>query len=214
MIGTLRKPLFASLLIALFFGIPAWTAISYAQPSCETPLFLDQNGVAGNVLFIFDSSGSMNDAVYHGAYDMYANYAGPFGHNTKYRVSAPGDYTPAAFDSAWTDTVSAYLVDSDHGRDGGYYGNYLNWVYFHSTDVQRAVIPIVTRIQVAKASVNNIVLTTNNVRFGVMRFNGDIGGTVISPIGTDPAMVVSDVNITALPVLVKTVRIFPAPSTR
>ena len=194
MIGTNRSALSPSLLIAVFFAIPLWTATIMAQPTCEIPLFLEENGVSANVLFIFDSSGSMNDAIYHDAYDRHVTHSGPFGETTKYRASAPGFFTPANFDAAWTDTVSAYLVDSDHGTDGGYYGNYLNWVYFHATPEQRAAIPAVTRIQVAKAAVNDIVLNTESIRFGVMRFNGDTGGLLISPIGSDPATVVSDVN--------------------
>jgi type IV pilus assembly protein PilY1 len=157
-------------------------------------LILQQNSVASNVLFIFDSSGSMNDAIYHDAYDPQATHTGPFGATTKYNASAPGWYTPHDFNTAWTDTVSAYLVNSDLGQSGGYYGNYLNWVYFHASDTQRAEIPVVTRIQVAKASVNGIVLGTEGVRFGVMRFNGDTGGQLVSAIGTDPAAIASNVN--------------------
>jgi type IV pilus assembly protein PilY1 len=195
MIGRNPKELFPSLLfVAVFFAFQLWAASPRAQGSCETPLFLQQNGVAANVLFIFDSSGSMNDAIYHDAYNPQTTFTGPFGATDKYRAWAPGYYTPADFDAAWTDTVSAYLVDSDHGRDGQYFGNYLNWVYFHATPEQRDAIPIVTRIQVAKASVNDIVLNAENTRFGVMRFNGDNGGQIVSTMGTDPAMVASDVN--------------------
>jgi type IV pilus assembly protein PilY1 len=139
----------------------------------------------------------MNDAIYHDAYDPHATHTGPFGKSSKYYASSPGLYTPADFDTAWTDTVSAYLVNSDHGKNGGYYGNYLNWVYFHATDTQRGEIPTVTRIQVAKAAVNNIVLNTENTRFGVMRFNGDTGGLLVSAMGTDPATITSNINAIA-----------------
>jgi len=192
--GTIRSMLYPSLLIAIFFATPLWTAASYAQGTCETPLFLQQNSVAANVLFIFDSSGSMNDAVYHDAYDPHVTHAGSFNATTKYTASVAGDFTPADFDTAWTDTVSAYLVNSDIGRDGQYLGNYLNWVYFHATPEQRAAIPVVTRIQVAKASVNGIVTSTPNMRFGVMRFNNDNGGLLVSAVGTDPAQIATDIN--------------------
>jgi type IV pilus assembly protein PilY1 len=160
-------------------------------------LFLQQNNAASNVLFIFDSSGSMNDAIYHDAYDPQTIYSGSFTGDNKYNVASPGYYRPKDFNWSWTDTVSAYLVDSDLGMDGGYFGNYLNWVYFHATPTQRAEIPAVTRIQVAKASVNNIVLNTDNIRFGVMRFNGDTGGQLVSAIGTDPATITSNVDAIA-----------------
>ncbi len=194
MTGTHRNSLFPTLLLAVLTILVSWTAISTAQEPCEYPLFLQENSVSANVLFVFDSSGSMNDAIYHDAYDQNATWSGPFGNTTKYSANAPGPYTPWDFNNAWTDTVSAFLVNSDHGQNGGYYGNYLNWVYFHATPEQRIAIPIVTRIQVAKASVNNIVLNTENMRFGVMRFNGGDGGIVIAPIGTDPVDVTNDVN--------------------
>jgi type IV pilus assembly protein PilY1 len=194
MLGTIRKALSPSLLIAIFFASPLWTTTSYAQGSCETPLFLQQNNVAANVLFIFDSSGSMNDAVYHNAYDPHVTHSGPFNGTTRYNASAAGWYTPHDFDWAWTDTVSAYLVTSDHGKAGAYLGNYLNWVYFHATPEQRAAIPAVTRIQVAKAAVENIILNTGSMRFGVMRFYNDTGGLLISPMGTDPATIVSQID--------------------
>ncbi len=90
MIGTNRNALSPSLLIAVFFAIPLWTATINAQPACEIPLFLEENGVSANVLFIFDSSGSMNDAIYHDAYDLHLTHSGPFGETSKYRASAPG----------------------------------------------------------------------------------------------------------------------------
>lgn len=197
MIGTLRTKLFPCLFIAILIAATFWTTSIHAQGSCETPLFLQENGVDVNVLFIFDSSGSMNDAIYHDAYHPQTTYPGPFGATTKYNASAPGQYTPYDFNTAWTDTLSAYLVNSDLGRSGGYYGNYLNWVYFTATPQQRAEIPVVTRIQVAKASVNGIVQSAANMRFGVMRFNGDTGGSLVSPLGTDHAAIATNVNAIA-----------------
>ena len=94
MIGTNRSALSPSLLIAVFFAIPLWTATIMAQPTCEIPLFLEENGVSANVLFIFDSSGSMNDAIYHDAYDPNVTHSGTFGKTSKYRASAPGWPSP------------------------------------------------------------------------------------------------------------------------
>jgi type IV pilus assembly protein PilY1 len=194
MIGTTRKKLLPSLLIAVFIAVPLWTATTQAQGSCETPLFLQQNSVDANVLLIFDSSGSMNDAMYHDAFNPQVTYSGSFDPATRYTVSYPGNYRPSDFDWRWTNTVSAYLVNSDFGQPGGYLGNYLNWVYYNATSTQRAAIPVVTRIQVAKAAVNNIVLNAYNIRFGVMRFNGDAGGRLVAPMGTDPTTVAANVN--------------------
>jgi type IV pilus assembly protein PilY1 len=194
MIRTLRSKLLTSLLIAVFFAVPNWPVGARAQGSCETPLFLQQNSGGFNALFIFDTSGSMNDCVYHSAYDPFVNYSGPFTTETTYRVVHPAFYEPSDFIWGAPTSPSAYLVNSDKGQDGGYLGNYLNWVYFYATDTQRAEIPAVTRIQVAKACVNDLVLSSQNIRFGIMDFWLDKGGQIVSPLGTDPATVATEVN--------------------
>jgi type IV pilus assembly protein PilY1 len=170
------------------------TAHRDARAVCETPLVARQVVASANVLILFDSSGSMNEAVYHDAYDPGITYTGDFDPTRTYDVASDGNRTPRNFNSGWPNTPSAYLVNSDAGEDGSYSGNYLNWVYFHATATQRGAIPRLTRVQVAKQAVNTVVTTGTNVRYGVIAFDGDDGGTIVSPIGTDVATIQAQVN--------------------
>jgi type IV pilus assembly protein PilY1 len=160
---------------------------------CEYPLFIQQGAVDANIVFLFDSSGSMNTAVYHTAYDPFASYAGPFS-GSDMNVSADGIYYPYDFDNTLTDTIPAPLVTSDMGNSARYETNYLNWVYYHADDTQRANLPQATRMIVAKPSVNNVILANPNIRFGVFKFNGTDGATRIADLGTAHATIVSQIN--------------------
>ena len=153
---------------------------------CEYPLFITEGSVEANVLFIFDNSGSMNEVIWHEDYDPNVIYSGGF-HSDMYYISSSGWYS--------YNGVSAYLVRSDLGEDGRYAGNYMNWVYYNATAEQRAAIPRVTRIQVSKACVVDIIQDNPGIRFGVMVFNtSSEGGTVVSPLGTDEATLISQIN--------------------
>ncbi len=50
-------------------------------------------------------------------------------------------------------------------------GNYLNWIFFTATAAQRAAVPQMTRIQVAKQVVNSVIASNPNCEFGVEVFN-------------------------------------------
>ena len=165
-----------------------------AHAVCDVPLNIAHTSGSANVLVILDNSGSMNEAVYHDAYDENRTYSGRFTSTDMYTVSDDGTYTPRNFRSSWPNSPSAYLVDSDRSEDGRYIGNYLNWIYFNATATQRAAIPRVTRIQVAKQAVNSVLSVTTGCSFGVMTFNDDNGGTLVSPIGTAIATLQSQVN--------------------
>ena len=176
--------------------IAAMPAMLYAQ-TCDVPLPIVRTVGEAKVLIVFDTSGSMNEPVYHDNYDDTVLYSGNFnnGINQYYYVTSDGNKTPRSFNAAWPNTPTAYLVDSDGGDDGWYPGNYLNWVFFHATAAERAAIPQVTRIQVAKQVISSVVGSgTTNTSFGVMIFNGDDGGTLLSPIGTAVSTIQSQVS--------------------
>jgi type IV pilus assembly protein PilY1 len=162
--------------------------------TCEIPLFVQLNATEANVLFIFDSSGSMRSAIYHSAYDGQTVYTGAFDTGNNYSVSNTGAYSPDDFLSNGETTPTAPLVEGENGASGRYRGNYLNWVYYHATDQQRAELPQVTRIEVEKAVLANIVQENAGIRFGVMRLNGDDGGQLVSAVGSDPSDLINDVN--------------------
>jgi type IV pilus assembly protein PilY1 len=165
--------------------------------TCEYPLFIQQGSVDANVMFLFDSSGSMNEAITHDAYDPNRSYSGSFSRTRDYSVATDGLYSRRSFISGASTSPKAYLVDSDAGEDGIYNGNYLNWVFSHATSTQRDAIPRLTRVQLAKAAVNAVIDSADDrVRFGVFKFNGTngYGGTMVSPMGTDRATIATQVN--------------------
>jgi len=180
-------------LVGVFVGalslLPARAAV------CEYPLFIQQGSVDANVMFLFDDSGSMNEAIAHDAYDPTRTYTGTLTTTRDYYVGTDGWYSRRSFRTGAPTTPTAYLVDSDQGEDGIYTGNYLNWVFQYATSAQRAAIPRFTRIQMAKAAVNDIIANmSGNVRYGVYRFNDDDGGTLVASLGTAGATIITRVN--------------------
>ena len=161
---------------------------------CDMPLVITHSSGDANVLIILDNSGSMNEAIVSPDYNKATNWSGNFSRTSTYSISTDNNYTPRSFKSSWPNTPSAYLVNSDLGKDGDYDGNYLNWVYFHATVAQRAAIPRVTRIQSAKAAVNTVLANTSGCVFGLMDFNGDNGGKLLAPMGTSVASIQTTIN--------------------
>ena len=154
-----------------------------AQDECEIPLFVKQNLVGANVMFLADNSGSMNAAIYHLDYDPHATYAGPFHTTATYFVAKDGWREPNDFDWTLPPLPSVYLVNSDNGEDGRYSGNYLNWIYYHATNAQRANVPTVTRIQVLKQVIINVIDRSNRLKIGLTVFQNDHGGSIIGKCG-------------------------------
>ncbi len=161
---------------------------------CKVPLFLQQNGAKANVLFILDSSGSMTSVIYHDDYDGTVTYSGRFKSTTVYGVSSARYYTPQDFNWSWESSPSAYLVPSEKGQDSRYMGNYLNWIFYNATDVQRASLPAITRIEVAKAVMSSIISDNTSLRFGIMKLRGDDGGEVVSPVGAEESVLLNDLE--------------------
>ena len=179
--------------VALFVlagAIPA----AHAQ-TCQYPLIVLQGSVDANVVFLFDTSGSMNEAMVHDAYDPSRNYSGSFTRTRDYNVNTSGNYSRRSFISGAPSTPTAYLVASDQGEAGVYSGNYLNWVFNYATSSQRSAIPRQTRIQMAKDALDAVLLSADaRVRFGVFRFNGSNGGTKLASLGTDRATISTAIN--------------------
>lgn len=163
--------------------------------TCEFPLVVQAGAVDANVIFEFDSSGSMNEAMVSDDYDPNVTYSGKFDPDQEYDISAAGNYSPRSFNRRWATTPTAYLVNSDGGQDGVYIGNYLNWVFYNATAAQRGAIPRFTRVQMAKAAVSAVIGNINtNIRYGVYDFNGDKGGKQVAALGTDPNTVITKVG--------------------
>lgn len=160
-----------------------------AHATCDVPLVISHGGGEANVMFLLDNSGSMNEIVCSDSYNPNTTYTGKFTASNTYSVTTDGTYSPRSFNTKWATTPTAYLVNSDLGQDGDYPGNYLNWLFYNATAAQRSAIPTVTRIQAAKAAVNAVLGTASGCRFGLTKFNGSTGGTIVSPMGTAVATI-------------------------
>jgi type IV pilus assembly protein PilY1 len=102
---------------------------------------------------------------------------------------------------------ATYSVDpgSDTGAYTTWYDHdYLNWLFYDSTQAQRDALKqqhddpdqrsLLTRILVAKKVVKDLVQDTEDVRFGLMRFNGQNGGTLLAEVSSDKQPVLDGVD--------------------
>ena len=162
---------------------------------CEFPLPIMRHVPDGNVLFVLDSSGSMNEIVYHNDFDRDVVWPGGLDPATLYTVKQDGLYSPYDFDKLLPNTPELFLVNSDNAAAGLYLGNYLNWLFFNATDAQRASMPLMTRIQTAKAVLASLVWEHENIRFGVMKLNAaGTGATLIAKVGSPRADLINQVD--------------------
>ncbi|MEN8007279.1 MAG: PilC/PilY family type IV pilus protein [Candidatus Krumholzibacteriota bacterium] len=179
--------------VALLMGVSlaALTAPTdaAAQDVCEVPLFVKQNSGGANLMILADNSFSMNTVIYHFGYNKDVVWTGFFQSDAIYFVAKDGWYTPADFNSTWPVDIanpppSIFLVNSDNGEDGRYEGNYLNWLYYNATVDQLSFVPNVTRVQVLKMVLNNIIARSARLNMGICVFQkNDTGGNLVGPIG-------------------------------
>jgi len=178
---------FGSLLLMAVLITGLIPATGFAQDTCEIPLFVKQNLIGANVMILADNSWSMNEIIYHTEYDGDTDWSGNFNSASTYYVSKSknGGHSPRDFNWSYPTSPYAPLVDSDNGEDGWYYGNYLNWLYFHATDDQRANMPQQTRIQVLKATLSTVIGRSARLRFGLTVFQNNNGGSIIGKCGVN-----------------------------
>jgi len=191
----IENVLMRTVLVAVVFllaagGMPG----TVRAQDCQVPLFVQQALIGANVMILADNSGSMNAAVYHLDYDASTVYSGTFNTYSQYYIGSDGWREPIDFNSGWPAWPSVYLVNSDNGYSGRYFGNYLNWLYYHATNEQRLSAPTETRIQVLKQVLRDIVNRSERLSFGLTIFDHDDGGHVIAPCGVDHADLVNTVN--------------------
>ncbi len=177
------RQIMSVVLAVLGMLIPGAGAVT-AQ-DCEIPLFVKQGLTGANVMILADNSGSMNEAILHADYDPETAYTGNFNRAATYYITKTKAYEPNDFYSYWPATPSATLISSDNGQDGRYPGNYLNWIYFHATAAQRAAVPQVSRIQVLKSILNEIITRSQRLNFGLTVFQYDHGGSIIGKCGVN-----------------------------
>jgi type IV pilus assembly protein PilY1 len=167
-----------------------------------------------NILIIFDSSGSMSTVDVPGdPYDPAVIYPGSYPANAVYqrfwdKANRVYIWQPFASDinDLNCDVVKNELLSDGNARakirDTSYtcggkinrrlrLGNYLNY------DESGIGTPL-SRIEVAKQVITDLINNTTGVRFGIMKFNDNQGGHIVAEIGADKATLIADVgNITA-----------------
>ncbi len=179
---------FAAMTLLMGVSMAALTVPNEAAAleDCEVPLFVMQNSGGANLMILADNSFSMNTVLYHHLYDKDAVYAGPFTNEATYFVAKDGLYQPSDFNASYGVGSLRNLVASDNGEDGRYTGNYLNWIFFRFTDAQVMTdpLPTVTRIQVLKSVLTQIITRSEKLNMGITVFQkNDTGGNLVGPIG-------------------------------
>jgi len=166
-----------------------------------------------NVLIIFDTSGSMSTQDVPGDYyDPSTTYSGPYTGTAVYQkvcgwgcsynsfassindLNCPDVKTALETDGYKTD---AAIMDSAGGYVCGgsgkdlYLGNWINYDENYSSGLR-------TRTEVAKEVITQVINDTNDVRFGLMRFNNnsgdDQGGYIVAECGADKTTLINAVN--------------------
>jgi type IV pilus assembly protein PilY1 len=162
-----------------------------------------------NVLIIFDTSGSMSTQDVPGEYyDSATTYSGSYTGTKVYeKVCGWGcsyeEFAGSVDDLNCPDIKSAlgtdgYKTDASIMDSGGGYACggsgkdlYLgNWINYDESGAGG----LKTRNEVARTVIKQLITDTDNVNFGLMRFNYDQGGRLIAPIGTDKAALLSLVD--------------------
>lgn len=190
--GGSRFVILPALILAMVWVVP--TTPASAQDECEIPLFVQQYVADANVMILADNSASMNEVILHPDYDRHTTFEGPFVSDWLYLVNRTGLYSPQDAYPELEDEPHAVLVESDNGEDGRYWGNYLNWIFYYASDAQRAGLPQVTRIQVLKLILNDIVGRAERIRFGIEVFHLEGPGNIIGRCGKSPTALRSIIN--------------------
>ena len=167
-----------------------------------------------NILIIFDSSGSMSTVDVPGdPYDPGTLYSGSYSTNAvyeRYWSWSTRSYQWQLFASDvnflncdWikTDLLNqgyAYgQIYSSNFACGGWVSRRLRLGNFLNYD-ESGVGTLQSRIGVAKQVIADLINNTTGIRFGLMRFNNDQGGYVVSEIGADKSTLITELsNITA-----------------
>ena len=183
------------LILVLFFVAPAQLWADDTDIYGTSSISLEPN-----VLIIFDTSISMNtEDVTDNPYDPAVEYAGAYDKNSIYQwgyshgwrwIKRVDDYNtiscPDVKNDLETQGSSAdgiYLnsgvwVCNNYGYKPLKLGNWINYDEANDETPQE-------RMLVAKEVIKTVIDNTDGVRFGLMRFNYEHGGYLVSPCGTD-----------------------------
>lgn len=201
----MKRAVILSLMILLIF--PAFSRADDTEIYGTVTVSLQPN-----VLIVFDTSGSMSTAVAEGdPYDPSVTYPDSGYEANKVYYEEDKNWVPVMGYDIYIDNVDCQSVKNDlltkgydadkvnvSYIDGSYHlicggrrkklrlGNFINY------DLSAVGNPV-TRIDVAKQVISNLINQTANVRFGLFRFNTDQGGRLVSPCGTSKESLLSSI---------------------
>jgi type IV pilus assembly protein PilY1 len=163
-----------------------------------------------NILIIFDSSGSMSTVDVPGdPYDPGTVYSGSYSTNAVYERYwnwSTRSYQWQLFASDvnflncdWIKTdllaqgyASGQIYSSNYAC-GGWVSRRLRLGNFLNYD-ESGVGALQSRIDVAKQVITDLINNTTGVRFGLMKFNNDQGGHLVSSIGADKSALINELS--------------------
>ena len=198
--------LIPSLILALYLSGPSAVVRAHDTDIYGTLT----TSVEPNILIIFDSSGSMGTADVPGEYyDPNKIYSGSYTSKAVYDKNKNlftddvANITCTGVTDLKTDGTVNMNIKSNLSCSGGskklYMGNYLNYDKLGVGSTR-------TRISVAQEVITKLINNTENVRFGLMKFNpndstdpnsdttNDSGGKIVKGIGATKAELVTAVN--------------------
>lgn len=165
--------------------------------------------VTPNVLIIFDTSGSMSTKdvpgdyydpaqTYTGSHTGGAVYEKVCGWGCSYQnfAASVDDLNCPDVKTALQNTgykTNASVMDSGGGYVCGGSGKDLylgNWINYDESGAGT----LKTRNEVARTVIKQLITDTDNVNFGLMRFNSEQGGRLLAACGTDKATLLSMVD--------------------
>ncbi len=120
---------------------------------------------------------------------------------------ASGGFVDDDFEPGNPDHIKIFLPYATYSVDVAETGNYvtryeynyMNWLFYHSTQADRDELKaqfddptqrdLLTRVLAAKKVMHDLIDANHPIRFGLMEFDGSVGGTVVRNIPSDDASV-------------------------
>jgi len=190
-----KKAIALGLAVSLSF-LPTPVIVPLAQAD-DSDIF--GANVQPNVLLMLDTSGSMNASIFTEPFDKDKTYSGTFSTGKVYQRTTPPTVYSDSIANVPNGSARNALSTAGvwQGRIGGSpvslaTGNYLNFLASPAGQ-------LVSKIDVAKRVLKNLINNTDGVRFGVMKFadsqtRGQGGGEIVAPIGSDKATMTTAID--------------------
>jgi type IV pilus assembly protein PilY1 len=199
MLSQIKLMKFRRILGTLSAAVLIFTVLASGARADDLDIFTPGVNIEPNVLFVFDTSGSMNDQIQSASYDPATTYTCATCTYTSQAVYQQDrwwffwldSYTKICDDINANPLVCSQNTPSAAGKQAlltnGFYfpssntrlylGNYLNFKLTGGGQLRR-------KIDIAKEVLNDLIDNISGVRMGLMTFNNDNGGHVDFPVST------------------------------